>query len=366
VEYSCEDHRKGYKIYSELRTMHAVQSIPNSEAIFLYRKESYDFDKEVLSLYNIKKCSIFMTIGMIILNDVRIIELHEPLFLREVPINILYMLIISIKRKLFKRSRRTKMVTYAIENVDILRKVRSHLPKHLSFVNPIIRYTLMKYAIGFDKIAFGTESAKKEYLSVFPKILSNVETKDFSPFEPLCPTCVVTPQNKIAKSIVFLGLFDDRKGIEDLMRAWPAIREYCDGAQLTLIGKGPLLDKVLMWAGSGVEKIDVIVDPARSIIHEILARSEFLVLPSVSDDRWREQIGLPLIEALSHKCRVVTTRATGISNELRNMGHLIIESLDRDYRAVSEFINTEFVDSELHWALPVISGRQQAEMWLWE
>ena len=58
--------------------------------------------------------------------------------------------------------------------------------------------------------------------------------------------------------------------------------------------------------------------PPREAVHELLASSAVVVMPSVRRPGWREQIGLPLVEGLAHGCRVVTTTETGLADDVRD------------------------------------------------
>jgi glycosyltransferase involved in cell wall biosynthesis len=53
-------------------------------------------------------------------------------------------------------------------------------------------------------------------------------------------------------------------------------------------------------------------------VHELLRTSAVVAMPSVRRPGWREQIGLPLVEGLTHGCRVVTTAETGLADDLRD------------------------------------------------
>jgi glycosyltransferase involved in cell wall biosynthesis len=63
------------------------------------------------------------------------------------------------------------------------------------------------------------------------------------------------------------------------------------------------------------------VDPGRDRIHAVLHEASALVLPSQPSPTWREQVGLPIVEGLSHACTIVTTAETGLADWLRERGH---------------------------------------------
>jgi glycosyltransferase involved in cell wall biosynthesis len=59
-------------------------------------------------------------------------------------------------------------------------------------------------------------------------------------------------------------------------------------------------------------------------VHEVLRQSAVLVLLSQPIGGWREQIGLPILEGLSHGCEVVATSETGVADWLAARGHAVV------------------------------------------
>jgi glycosyltransferase involved in cell wall biosynthesis len=68
--------------------------------------------------------------------------------------------------------------------------------------------------------------------------------------------------------------------------------------------------------------VSIRANPTRQAVHELLRDSAVVAMPSVRLRGWREQIGLPLVEGLTHGCRVVTTTETGLADDLR--GHPLV------------------------------------------
>ncbi|MFP3393480.1 glycosyltransferase family 4 protein, partial [Brevibacillus sp. SIMBA_076] len=118
----------------------------------------------------------------------------------------------------------------------------------------------------------------------------------------------------------FLGAFEERKGLPLLLAAWPLVRERRPDARLLVMGKGAL--EVLAREAVAIDaSIELLVDPSRDTISGALAGAKALVLPSQRRPRWREQVGLPIVEGLAAGCVVVTTSETGLADWLTEEGH---------------------------------------------
>src|SRR5690606_30820113 len=114
-----------------------------------------------------------------------------------------------------------------------------------------------------------------------------------------------------------------RKGFDAVLAAWGAVRRRLPGAVLTVVGRGALLDRAYETARAD-DRVRVIADPPRDVVHAELRRASVVVLPSRRQGAWREQVGLPLVEGLAHGCTVVTTDETGIADWLERAGHGVI------------------------------------------
>ncbi|WP_404480178.1 glycosyltransferase family 4 protein [Novosphingobium sp. BL-52-GroH] len=353
----------GLKIYDEARTAHLERA--GHEAVparLLYRKASYDFDRRAAQEVGAIQVSARGAAWRVFESDGRWVELNEPFFLRALPLMVASL--IGGKLRLLRGGRRPRFVTYAIENIDMALKLSSHsrLP------TPLLRLTLgriLRWAFAsYDRVAFGTLAAKQAYEDLLGPLPRRVETAIFPAVEPACSQCDCA---KVPGTVIFVGAFDERKGVSHLMAAWPEVVRAVPGARLAIIGKGAMTDRVQAWAN---RRSDVVVqiDPPRRAIHEGLSRSNVLVLPSISSARWREQVGLPIVEALSHGCAVVTTRETGLCEWLEDHGHTIVDD-PTDARSLSRAIAGALLKNPggeaILETLPLLSGRMQAEEWLW-
>lgn len=354
---------QGLKIYDEARSAHLERALSGGMTHrLLYRKASYDFDAELARTSGSTITSLIGVSRAVFASDVQCVELNEPLFLRAIPL-IIAAFFGGWLRSLCKGNR-PKFVTYAIENIDMAAKLSSHT----RVPSPIIRVmcrTLLRWIFScFDRVAFGTQSSKRAYEDLFGLLPSNVEVQLFPAIEPLCDHC------ELAKSqgqVLFLGAFDDRKGVDTVMMAWPIVQSKMPGARLILVGKGRLSQEVVEWSNA-FTGVEVQIDPPRRQIHDALSASVVLVLPSRGSVRWREQVGLPIVEGLSHGCKVVTTRDTGLAEWLREHNHIILASADDEAELAEAILAAISAYSDalsVTRSLPARSGRLDAEAWLW-
>ncbi|WP_374201448.1 glycosyltransferase [Blastococcus sp. MG754427] len=167
-----------------------------------------------------------------------------------------------------------------------------------------------------------------------------------------------------AGKVIFLGALEERKGVPLLLASWPHVRVNCPDATLTVIGSGPLEPAVREWA-SGRDEVSLRSNASRKDIHRDLLESSVLVLLSQPERYWREQIGLPILEGISHGCRIVTTDQTGIADWLQETGHEVVPHTADPSQAAGA------IEAALHagpWngrgTLPSTNGRASAAAWM--
>lgn len=130
-------------------------------------------------------------------------------------------------------------------------------------------------------------------------IPSGVDTTFFVP-SPLPPEPVVA----------FVGRLVEKKGIDTLMAAWPAVRAAVPGAVLRLLGDGPMAALVV---GEGVERIAPDAATRHGQVRSLFSAARVVVTPSqTAADGDAESLLLVNLEAQAAGRPVVTTRHGGI------------------------------------------------------
>jgi glycosyltransferase involved in cell wall biosynthesis len=263
--------------------------------------------------------------------------------------------LVRILRLLLRRQ--TLVVYYAIENADTIANLRTYrlLDNAPLFAAARLLYTYLVQSA--DRIAFGTDAAMEKYRGNSRKLACDQRLFLALP----APQRQIPPK---AKVLVFVGSFENRKGIIRLLDAWDLCEAH--GGRLILLGKGPLVDIVATWAQSRAD-VDLMVDPSRSTIWETLGRAKALVLFSQPEQRWREQVGLPLVEGLSFGCEIVTSAESGLANWLADNGHQVLPSdapAGALAAAIRAALNSERSAQQIVAGLPATDGRLAADDWL--
>jgi glycosyltransferase involved in cell wall biosynthesis len=90
-------------------------------------------------------------------------------------------------------------------------------------------------------------------------------------------------------------------------------------------------------------------------------------LPSRREGRWREQIGLSIVEGLAHGCHIVATPDTGLSEWLRLHGHDVLpnEFTVADLTAaLRDAARNQLDPAAVRASLPPLDCRVRAENWM--
>ena len=165
---------------------------------------------------------------------------------------------------------------------------------------------------------------------------------------------------------MFLGAFDRRKGLKQVLEAWPMVSARLPDARLRLLGKGPL-EPLAVEAARSRDEVDLLVDPSRDVVHERLRTARTLVLLSQPSRTWREQVGLPILEGLAHGCEVVATSETGLASWLVDNGHRVVDpaaTAQQVADAIVSSLESGRSPAEIIDTLPAVDGRKTAEGWM--
>ncbi|WP_157811324.1 glycosyltransferase [Microbacterium lacus] len=217
----------------------------------------------------------------------------------------------------------------------------------------------------FDRIVFGTSGARDALMdSLGSRGREALARPERSALIPALPAKCDCPDAHRERTVLFLGALSSRKGFDLVASAWPTVRKLMPDARLTIVGQGPQKNIAHMLADGDVG-VTYLGPQSRAAIHKILRSHMLVVLPSQPANRWREQVGLPIVEALSHGCRIVTTAETGLTDWLRANGAAVLEtnaSVEEIARSIYEQL--EAADSVLAYDLPAVDGRISADRWL--
>jgi glycosyltransferase involved in cell wall biosynthesis len=289
----------------------------------------------------------------------QVVELPEPLWLRALPLTVSVGLAVRLSDLLLRR--RTRIVTYGMENQEP-ELLMGGIPEGLhKFVFGVIR------RVGgamHDRVAFASESARECYTAagVLP-IRCTTAT-----FEELPEVCACDRGQRKGKQMSFVGALERRKGLPDLLAAWHEADLAAEGWQLAVAGSGPLADDLARTAAADTSIVPL--GPiSRREVHEVMARTAVVVLPSRREGRWREQIGLSIVEGLAHGCHVIATPDTGLSGWLSRHGHNV---LPEDFtvadlvEALRRASDTRLSPAMVHDSLPPVDGRIAAEEWMYQ
>lgn len=354
--------RDHVRLYEQARTAHLEREGAGTPTTLLYTHKRYDFDERLAATLDARQVGTLGALRLLWLSDVRVLEVTEPAFLAGAPRAAACLFALRVRHAL-RLGRRPTVVSYAIGNSDPRSEYQPRsFRERVTFRGKwwcgrlVMRWT--------DRLAFGTPDAVTTYDRLFGRTRGQERT--MIPALPARCSCgEVRPRTG---SVVFVGAFVARKGVPQLLEAWPAVAALVDGATLTLVGKGEILDDVTALAGRAVG-VAVVVDPPRSQIHDVLREASVLVLPSQPSPTWREQVGLPIVEALQHGCTVVTTDETGLAPWLREHGHRVVPATSGAAvlaEAIADAVTRPVPPDEVLAALPAQGGRAQAHAWMFD
>ncbi len=365
VSYGVEPRRtaqnspRRVRVYQSVRSAHLERFRELEPATVYYVDRSYDFEEGLLEGLDVRRCRSLPELARRLARSrVDELEVNEPLMVPGLKIAVVAATVVRLRGALGRG--RPRVVTYAIENADPFVGLADVLGRRLPAYRVLSRVLVRL----LDRIAFGTSMAQEVYQ---PHLAGFRGT---STVVPALPTpCRHCPPSGLREArppvVVFVGAFNERKGIRALLEAWPLVRERAPGARLLVLGKGPLEDLVTAACATD-PTIDLTIDPTRDQIHAAFRGAKVATLLSTPYRGWREQVGLPVVEALSHGCEVVTTDQTGLASWLVAHGHGVVPpeqpALAAD--AVVEALGARRDPQHVLDALPDRDGRLEADRWM--
>jgi glycosyltransferase involved in cell wall biosynthesis len=351
-------------VYGRIRTAHLERFRNLEPAEVWFSATRYDFDPALVDGDDApRRVSRLGAVRELWRRSFRVIELTEPAIVTRWPDMLLQVL--AARLRSWRTGDEQTLVTYCIAIADPADELaaRSRLPRPIA--RWVTRRVLNLLVRSLDRVAFGTAGSFDMYAGyVDPHRLARVAEM----FEALPAPCDCIDPNgpRDERRLLFVGAFDDRKGIRQLMAAWDVVRTRSPDLTLCLIGTGRLVDVVTDWASSRPEA-SVLVDPPRDAIHAELRRSAVVALLSQRTAFWREQIGLPILEGLSHGCTVVATTETGLAAWLSEHGHEVIDpraSAEEHADAIVRAFAAARRPSDVLADLPATDRRIDADRWM--
>jgi len=347
------------RLYETVRTAHLERARELAPASILYRRRRYDFDASLTAGLDLVEAGPLRAAVVLARSDVREVEVNEPLMVSSLRRTAMALAAVDVRAALRRRPRPV-VTTYAIAN-DERPPVR---PGALGRARRLVDRALVRHvARRVDRAVFGTAAARDLYAAQAPAVLRARHTLLWA----LPTPCACGPVGSPAPgSVLFVGAFEERKGVRQLLAAWPLVAAACPDARLTLVGTGPLLADVEAFA-AGRADVEVVVDPPRSEVHRLQREHAVAVLLSQRTRTWREQVGLPVVEGLAHGCAVVATDETGLADWLREHGHGVLP-VSAGAAAVAQEVRARITRaraaSDVLADLPAQDGRLAADAWL--
>jgi glycosyltransferase involved in cell wall biosynthesis len=118
----------------------------------------------------------------------------------------------------------------------------------------------------------------------------------------------VQPARNGAAQVLFVGQFEERKGLADLLDAFSAIPE--PSARLRLVGNGALQDEIARRAAQD-PRMEIVGYVPQDRLPQVLSQARCLVLPSITTALDREPWGLVVNDARHAAVPVIATDAVG-------------------------------------------------------
>lgn len=348
------------RLYQSVRTAHLERAHQLAPSTIIYAEKRYDFDTALAASMNLVDGRGWRAAAHLARHVPDVLEVNEPLMLESALWTTLAVWAMRLSAR-FQGRPRTRIVSYAIENRDPLADPPSARWRTRLKRSARIRAARMLWGRHLDRVVFGTSASQELYGETLGPTTAKSTTIWALP-APL-PGC----ESAREPVVLFVSALSRRKGLDVLLASWATVVQAHPEAQLVVVGKGDLADDVAAEAEHD-PSVTLILDPPRAQIHDLLGGARVLALPSRRTDTWREQVGLPIVEALAHGCTVVTTTETGLADWLAEHGHQVVDPEDVSalstalVRALSDPLSVSAVLA----TLPERDGRLAADHWLFE
>ena len=324
------------RIIPELRTSTLKEVQEQTGVSVLYFKQKYDLQL-LPEKSKFRKVNTMQAMYEVFRSDAIVLELTEPLWMREIIRTVL--IGYTWKARSFIRRKSNYCFTYAIENNGLNNLIFGTVDRHNFITHYIGKFLGFLISTIYTHAAFGTYAAYKNYaLNEFLVQIPHIYPDRYSIQESSNPQSLipgfegysrVATKSEQKYTYLFVGVLEERKGINLLIQAWDILDQVDFKGRLIIVGSGALEKKVSEWCLKAPERRSYLGFKTGDKLNSIYASADFLLAPSQRDGRWREQVGLPIIEGLSFGLTVITTSETGIADGLRANGHIILEDGNR-------------------------------------
>lgn len=354
--------RRSIRLVPELRAVHLERYPRTTPAVMLYFDENYDL-AGVPVPPEIRKVGLRSLVSEFWSSEAEVLEMPEPLWVRFLPTGAVIAVLFKVTGAV--RGRRRLISTYAMENNSLPRLIggRRHVPEPVVRVFAVGLGLYMRAVI--DRLAFASSGAERLYTA-----LPFVSAIDHRTIEEL-PSALADDDDSVsAGSALFVGALEPRKGVRELLASWEQVERNHERVRLSIIGPGPLTEEIEAWVLQSPSTRCYLGQRPRTEIIDRLRKTQVLIAPSIPYGRWREQIGLPIKEALSVGVTVVTSRQTGLADWLEQHGHAVVDLTANDAAvaslasAVSEALTAPLDRARVRASLPETEGRIASDIWL--
>ena len=355
------------RIYASVRTAHLERFRQMEPAAVLFHRARYDFDESVADpQWRPRRVGRLGVLAELVRHRYRVIEVNEPIMSERWLDLLAQMFVLRVRRLV--TGHRTPIVAYCIGLTDPAEELQRRLPVRVPArcLQLWSRLVMTLVVTGMDRLAFGTSGARALYSRYVPPALLDRRARVFEAIPRPCDCEASGAESDRSRTVLFLGAFKVRKGIDLTMQAWDVLVEREPGLRLRVVGKGAARERVESWA-AGRDDVVVEIDPPRDRIHAALRDSAVLVLLSQRWSTWREQVGLPIVEGLAHGCTVVTTTETGLAEWLAGHGHVVVPPSagpDQVADAIASALHAGRPASDVLADLPTTDSRIAADEWL--
>lgn len=353
------------RVYAALRSAHLERFTNMVPAVVLYQRGRYDLDEQLLREAGHLHCVTRVgAMVHLVRHGYVTVELNEPLMLSRWLDLGLQLLV--VKGRALVTGRQTIVAAYCIGNADPAEELAQRWRLPLPLARAVTTAVLGVLVRGYDRLAFGTDASREIVESYVGRRTLDRRARTYPALPAQCDTCgEALVRRSPGHAILFLGAFSERKGVRQLLEAWDLV-DIGASPGLRIVGQGPLSAVVESWA-AGRPDVAVEVDPPRGRIHASLQEADVVVLLSQRVGTWREQVGLPVVEALAHGCEVVTTSETGIAGWLEDHGHTVLDPdapSDVVMRAILDAAERRRPRASILGDLPTRDARLAADSWM--